>query len=385
MDPFATSHFSHKALLLDLKAQVALDFRTTAILLSRIAEVDRRRLYAGEGYSSMHGYCVHELHFSEDAAYRRVTAARTARQFPALLVAVADGRLHLTAVLMLAPHLTSGNADDLVAAATHKSRAEIDALLAQHFPRPDLPEGLQAIPMLASPIPAAAQPASGLPVQLAPARVAATMPDEDNHGGFAASYAPAPQLAPARVDSSAPRAKITPLAPQRFGLQVTLDQETHDLLERARALMGHQNPAGEIASVLKRALELLVGQLEKRKFAATARPGPSRPATSARHIPAAVKRVVRERDGDRCTFIGDSGRRCAARRLLEFDHREPVARGGETTAENLRLVCRAHNQHAAECTFGAAFMEGKRAEAHGAGHKGNGAGVLSSRTCCLPT
>jgi hypothetical protein len=46
--------------------------------------------------------------------------------------------------------------------------------------------------------------------------------------------------------------------------------------------------------------------------------------------------------------------------MLDFDHREPVARGGEATAENLRLVCRAHNQYAAECSFGAGFMERKR-------------------------
>jgi hypothetical protein len=43
-----------------------------------------------------------------------------------------------------------------------------------------------------------------------------------------------------------------------------------------------------------------------------------------------------------------------------------VARGGEATAENLRLRCRAHNGYAAERTFGAGFMERKRAEAQGA-------------------
>jgi hypothetical protein len=46
--------------------------------------------------------------------------------------------------------------------------------------------------------------------------------------------------------------------------------------------------------------------------------------------------------------------------MLEFDHILPVARGGESTADNLRLRCRAHNQYEAERTFGAEFMRQKR-------------------------
>jgi 5-methylcytosine-specific restriction endonuclease McrA len=183
----------------------------------------------------------------------------------------------------------------------------------------------------------------------------------------------------------AAREKMRPLAPQRFGLQVTLDQETHDLLQQARALMGHQVPTGEIAPVIKCALQFFVNHLEQRKYAATTRPGHARRTASARHIPAAVKRAVWERDGGRCTFVSEGGRRCPERTRLEFDHQQPVARGGQATAENLHLVCRVHNQYAAERTFGAAFMERKRAEAQRAGHRGEGAGVLRRRTGGLTT
>ena len=157
---------------------------------------------------------------------------------------------------------------------------------------------------------------------------------------------------------------MMPLAPERFGLQVTLDRETHDLLQYARELMSHQNPAGEIVPVLKSALKFFVGHLEKQKFAATTRPGHSRPRGNAtRHIPAEVMRAVWQRDGGRCTFVSDSGQRCPARKFLEFDHAVLVARGGEATAENIRLRCRAHNQYDAECTFGVGFMDQKRDEA----------------------
>jgi hypothetical protein len=181
------------------------------------------------------------------------------------------------------------------------------------------------------------------------------------------------QLAPGQVET--PRARVTPLAPERFGLQVTLDQESYDLLQEARALMSHQNPGGEIAPVLKSALQLLVAQLEKRKFAARSdsRQGASasdHEASATRNIPAAVKRAVRERDGSCCTFVGWNGKRCGTRTLLQFDHVEPVARGGRSTVDNLRLRCAAHNQLAAERVFGAEFMERKRGAAKGSAHHG---------------
>jgi len=364
MDPFATSHFSNRALLADLKAMVARECGSTAVVLSRIAEVYERKLYLEEGYPSMFAYCVQELHYSQDAAYKRISAARTARRFPAVLVALAEGRVHLRSVLMLAPHLTSGNADELLAAATHKTRVELEQLLAQRFPRPDLPERMQALRSPPAPTRMAAPPAPGLMVQLAPERVEATILDQPVHGhGETPPLEPARPHAPERLESPAPRDRMTPLAPQRFGLQITLDQEAHDLLQYAQALMSHQNPTGEIAPVIKCALRLLVGHLEKRKFAATTRPGPSRGGTNTRYVPAAVKRAVWERDRGRCTFVADTGKRCPARGLLEFDHAEPVARGGVATAENMRLRCRAHNQHAAERLFGTEFMKHKRRDA----------------------
>jgi hypothetical protein len=103
-------------------------------------------------------------------------------------------------------------------------------------------------------------------------------------------------------------------------------------------------------------------QLEKRKFAATSKPRQAGPRRSQkpRHIPAHVKRAVQERDQGQCTFVSESGHRCSARRFLEFDHIEPVARGGQATLDNLRLRCRAHNQYEAECAFGTEFMKHKR-------------------------
>jgi hypothetical protein len=157
---------------------------------------------------------------------------------------------------------------------------------------------------------------------------------------------------------------VTPLAPQRFGLQATIRQETHDLLREVQELSGHDLPAGDIDELLNRALGVYARLLRKRRFAATDRPRPAKPgATGRRPIPAEVRRTVRERDGGQCTYVSDAGHRCTARTQIEYDHVQPVARGVPATVDNLRLRCRAHNQLEAERVFGAGFMSEKRAVA----------------------
>jgi hypothetical protein len=153
MSRYSLTHLSDQSLLHELKTLVVQDRATTALLVAHLGEVDARRLYAPQGYPSIYEYCVRELRFSEDIAYKRIQVARAARQFPVIHPMLADGRLHLTAVVFLAPHLTRQNADELLAAAAHKSKAQIEQLLAEWFPQPDLPT-------LVSPV--ATAPASNL-------------------------------------------------------------------------------------------------------------------------------------------------------------------------------------------------------------------------------
>jgi 5-methylcytosine-specific restriction endonuclease McrA len=76
-----------------------------------------------------------------------------------------------------------------------------------------------------------------------------------------------------------------------------------------------------------------------------------------------MRREVWRRDGARCTFHAPDGRRCESRRDLEFDHITPVAKGGRTCAENLRLLCRTHNQFEAERVLGRGLIDAKRGQA----------------------
>ena len=78
-------------------------------LVAHLAELHRRRLHQAAGYSSLFTYCVGALRLSEQAAYDRMKAAKIARRFPAVLELLASGRLNLTTVRLLAPHLTPEN------------------------------------------------------------------------------------------------------------------------------------------------------------------------------------------------------------------------------------------------------------------------------------
>ena len=370
MNRYSLTHVPDPTLLRELRTLVAQDRATTALLLAHLSEVDARRLYAPAGFPSMFAWCVEELHLSEETACKRIRAARAARQFPAVYSLLADGRLHLTAVVLLAPYLTPENADDLLAAATHRSKAGIERLIAERFPRPDLPARIEApVPLLASSLPSPGTVEVDN-AQLAPEPVEST--DRQLSPGTVGPIDAPPSPKPVRP-------RLAPLGPGRYGLQFTVAQGTYEKLRYAQALLGHAVPAGELAGVFDRALDALIARLEQRKFAATTRPRrhPGRASANARHVPAEVRRSVWERDGGQCTFVSAAGHRCPARTRLEYDHVEPLAQGGRATVAGMRLRCRAHNQYTAECAFGADFMSRKREAAR---HAAEAARVRTSAT-----
>ncbi len=332
------------------------DRTTTARMLVLIGRADAARLYAPTRHDSMFAYCVGELRMSEDVAYKRIRVARAARRCPAILERLADGRLHLSGAYLLAPHLRRENAAELLEAATHRSKFDIERLLAERFPRPAL---------LPAPRPEDSPDVATSSCQLAPGPVAPEAPAAGPDANVPAPPVTTPTVPISPRLAPGPVARITPLLHDCLLVEFTIGDRALDKLRYAKALLGHAVPTGDLARVIERALDALIAEQEKRKFAVTSRTprDSARKSTDPRHIPAAVRRAVVARDGGCCTFESAAGHRCGSRKRLEFDHIEPVAKGGASTAENLRLRCRTHNQHAAEQAFGAAFIEGRRAEA----------------------
>ena len=358
---------SDDALLSEFSARLAQNHADSADLLAYLAEIDRRKLYRPAGYSSMYRYCVGHFHLSESAAYKRIHAARLIRKFPVVYDAVAEGRVHLSGLIQLRPHLRPENVDALLAAATHKSYRQIEQMLAERFPKADVPATIREI----ATTPTAAVPEN---VELAPGPALRQAPASDGNAlapgelapvGEPIIHTPASPQAPTLTPAPADRDRLSPLSAKTYCVQFTMDEATHDLLQQAQALLGHQVAPGDLAGVFSRALKAYVTLLERAKFAATDSPRAQRraPRKNSRHVPARVRRAVWRRDGGQCTFVSNSGHRCEERAGLEFDHLHEFARGGAATVNNIRLRCRAHNQLQAETTFGAGFMQHKRDQA----------------------
>jgi hypothetical protein len=246
---------------------------------------------------------------------------------------MASGAIPLTAVRILAPHLTAENHEAVLARATGCGRRQIDALAAELAPRLDVVSSVRKLPT-PPPVPSAA----ATPLELPSAGEAST---------------------PAPPALTATRPIVQASAPERYRVQFTIDEETHDMLRRAQDLLRREIPSGDPAVIFHRALVLLLERVERDKLGRTARPRPApviRPGADkpyrSRHMPNAVKRETWNRDGGRCTFVAPGGTRCTETVFLEFHHLRAFANGGSTSTENIALRCRRHNQYEGELEFG---------------------------------
>ena len=310
----------------------------TARIIVHLIEVEQRRLDLRAACTSMFDFCQRRLGMSDGAAFRRITAARLVKRFPALLERIERGELGLSALVLLRPHLTESNVEQLAGAAAGKTYREVEELVAGIAPKPDVRSAIVEL---------------GIPSNDA----APTL--------FAGADA-----RPASTVAGAARSRIEPLSEARFKIQMTAGAELKAKLERARDLMRHRNPNGDLSIVIDAAMDLLLAKLEKERLgkvkapreSVAARRSASRAASApsrSRAIPAGVRRAVFERDGEQCTFVSERGDRCTARGHLELDHVHPRALGGTNEISNLRVRCRAHNRLAAEEVFGKEHVAGR--------------------------
>src|SRR5688500_7953162 len=122
----AIGELSDRDLLARIERAADDERHATAHLIALLMELDCRKLYLGEGFSSMFTFCTGALYYSEHAAYNRIEAARTARRFPIVLESIAEGAITLASVRLLAPHLTPDNHRDVLARARHMSKREVE-------------------------------------------------------------------------------------------------------------------------------------------------------------------------------------------------------------------------------------------------------------------
>src|SRR5882762_8277239 len=236
-----------------------------AELLLHLGEVDERKLYLECAFPSMFAFCVEELGFSEDAAYARITVARAARRLPAMVEAVRSGQVHLTGLRMLVPHLTDQNHREVLAQAAGKSKRGVEELVARLSPQPAIPALIRKLPELPAPATVRSAPLAA--------------------GELSPIAGPPPGAALAQ------RAVLAPLTEETFKVQFTASRAFRDKLRQAQDLLRHRVPDGDMAAVLERALDLLMEDVKKERFAVgrKVRQAPKEEVGSSRHIPDAIK------------------------------------------------------------------------------------------------
>jgi hypothetical protein len=342
------SGLSDHDLLARLGVLAGKEREATAELVAHLAALEARpALYAAQGYGSLFSYCTDSLRLSEDPTCNRIKAARACRQFPVILDRLVAGTLSLTTIRMLCPHLTPENHEAVLARADGRSRRDLEALVAELAPRPDVPSTVRKLPMRV--LPTATPPPPTTPTRTE-----------------GASSEP-PFLTPPPAAPPVRRPIIEATSPERYRVQFTIGKASHDKLRRLQDLLRREIPDGDPGAIVDRALTLLLEKVERAKLGAAARPRVIRPGTDnlvrtadlirtpalgSRDIPNNVKRGASGRDGDQCAFVASNGRRCTERVFLEFHHRQTYARGGPATVENISLRCWRHNQYEAQLVFG---------------------------------
>ena len=379
--------------------------RSEADLVAHVGEVDARRLYAREASPSMFVYCTEVLHLSEAEAYLRIAAARASREHPVLLEMLADGRLHLTAIAKLAPHLTSGNREALLNRAVHKSKRQVEELIAEVAPRPDAPALMRKLPEPRVGVPCPPPPSNSARTEWPHSHSSVWTEDGDlrtasrrspdcrgaalagwsyprrhrapvvagRHPGprrsspslRAATRSSSPPPPSSTTSSSGSAASCAPRYPTATSPRSSSRPSPRSSNGSKRGGSPGRRPPERPSPPARRPLqdEHSLRRLEKalrRPRPGQASPAPGGTSRRTRHIPAAVRRAVYERDGGRCAYVDGQGRRCPARDRLEYHHRHPFGHGGRHSVDGISLLCQAHNLHLAEVDYGREAMRRHR-------------------------
>lgn len=308
---------SDQALLEKTRVLVREERELTARILHHLREVERRRLFVDLGYPSLFEYAVHDLHYSEASAQRRISAMRLLKELPELESKIEEGSLSLS-VLSQAQRFFRQEAKLEKPVETHEKR-EILASLEGKSSREAEKELLSR---------------SSEPLALRPE-------------------------------------SVRPMTETHSELRFLATKETLEQLERIKGLLGHTHPElslGELVALMaKMTLEKLdpartrrteashTSESKKReahgeKARASQLVSTQKPSEQSRYVQAALKREIWRKAQGKCE-------RCGSFHRLQIDHITPLAKGGLTTAQNLRLLCFHCNQRQADLKLGLRRME----------------------------
>jgi 5-methylcytosine-specific restriction endonuclease McrA len=320
--------------------------------LVALANFDAERLWVDLGYTSLFHFLRAELHLSKAAAQYRKVAAELLQRVPAVIEPLRDGRLCFTTVIEVAKVLTPENRDAVLPRFFGLSRSDAMGVVAELQPHPAPPTRT----VVTTPRPAPRQ----VSAPCGPDSAAATLPLAPAVSGSSAAslwVSSSVELAHSEVPPPARRrAEVVPLDAEDRRLHLTVSKTFLAKLAAAADALAHTHPGASEEELLEAGLDLLLAGAAKR-HGLVERPRKAREPANPAHVPAAVKRAVYQRDNGRCQYRLASGEICGCTRHLQYDHVPPLALGGTSTVDGVRLACKAHNLRAARLDLGDAVMD----------------------------
>jgi 5-methylcytosine-specific restriction endonuclease McrA len=329
-----------------------------AEFLVALADFDRERRWADLGHSSLFSYLHRDLGLSKGAAFYRMTAAQLIQRHREVVEPLRDGRLCLTSMVELSKVLTAENLTEVLPRFFHLSKREAQDVLAELNPTPAPTRTVVTAVRVPAPSTALALDSASA-IQAAPL-ISVSWPDEPAHAN---SGRPTQEGLSPMVKAPPAPMTVEPKTGEQSRVHITVSRSLLRKLEAARDALSHSKPGASEAEILEAGLDLLLERHARRKGLvkkprkAPVAPRQARGERASRYIPAHVRREVWKRDQGRCRFPLESGGVCGSTYQVELDHIIPVAKGGPSTAKNVRCACKAHNLHAAREAFGDAWMD----------------------------
>lgn len=317
------SRFTNQELNHKIQFFVREERRTTVEVLRLLREIERRRVYAELGYSSLFAYCTGELGYSEGAASRRIEAMRAMREVVEIEKKIESGELSLSAVSQARVAIRAHERETKVKVSGEQKKSVMLQL-------------------------------TGLSKRAAEKVLVRELP-------IAVSSRPIPERHLAaggtRVTLDLTEDEMTVIEDLRRLQSKT--QNTKDLLMNLarKELAKKKRELGESPLIRKPShkVEAIDRPEEVVTPPAEDKAWPEKKLNSQR-FSTSVKRLAWRKAQSQCEYVSPAGHRCEARHHLEFDHRKPVALGGASHAGNVRVLCREHNIFQAVRKLGAPVM-----------------------------
>jgi hypothetical protein len=266
-------------------------------VLQHLREIDHRKSFAKWGHSNLYIYCMEELKYAKGSAHRRIAAMKLLREVPELEPKIESGELNVST--MSQAH-TFFNQEKRQLGRTYSTEEKKDILNEIEGKSSDQTEKL---------------------------------------------------LKTKSPELKRPEKKRVINATETE-IRFTADQRLMEKLERLKNLMGHKQSAQTYAGLFEELADLALKKLVPMEKPAEVSPEKSS-TTGTRYIPAKLKRAIWQRDKGKCSYVEpESGKRCASKHALQYEHVIPFGKNGQSTFENLKLLCPNHNRFAAIQAYG---------------------------------